>query len=227
MSFQSFLTAAAFAINAARQDHLATLGLPLNNRSVLEVGAGIGLHTPFFLDRGCTVTVTDGRSENVAEAARRLPQCVCMTMDLDPPESDLFCGQYDVIYCYGLLYHLHHPEEALRWMASSNTDFIVLETIVDPALGSVLTQVEDPVGGNQSIKQNGCRPTRQWVLDMLQKYWGYSYITTTQPNNPDFPLNWSRINPAADSRAIFVGSKTPISNRLLSPTLVQLHHKAE
>lgn len=31
--------------NARRQEHLATLGLDLGNKSVLEVGAGIGDHT--------------------------------------------------------------------------------------------------------------------------------------------------------------------------------------
>jgi hypothetical protein len=225
MSFQCFLTAAALAINAARQDHLASLDLPLENRSVLEVGAGIGLHTPFFLNRGCEVLVTDGRPENVAEAARRLPLCSCQVLDVDPPAPGLTAGPFDVIYCYGLLYHLHHPEEALRWMASSNTDFIVLETIVDPGLGSYLNLVQDPDGKNQSIKQTGCRPTRQWVLDMLKKYWGHGYIAKTQPKDPDFPLNWDQTEPLRNTRAIFVGSKTPLAHPLLSPKPVQYHRQ--
>lgn len=45
--------------NARRQEHLATLGLDLGNKSVLEVGAGIGDHTQFFLDRGCKVLCTE------------------------------------------------------------------------------------------------------------------------------------------------------------------------
>ena len=36
--------------NQRRQEHLATLGLPLAGRSVIEMGAGIGDHTEFFLD---------------------------------------------------------------------------------------------------------------------------------------------------------------------------------
>lgn len=60
-------------INQRRLEHLATLPLPLAERSVLEVGAGIGDHTSFFIDRGCTVTITDAREENLAIVGRRLP----------------------------------------------------------------------------------------------------------------------------------------------------------
>src|SRR5207344_1132901 len=64
--FSVFLAPGAEAINRARQQHLASLGLDLAGKNVLEVGAGIGLHTPFFLERGCDVTVTDGRSASLA-----------------------------------------------------------------------------------------------------------------------------------------------------------------
>ena len=69
--YDVFLTPQAFAINEARQAHLASLGLDLAGKSVLEVGAGIGLHTEFFESRGCTVVCTDGNPTNVAEIRRR------------------------------------------------------------------------------------------------------------------------------------------------------------
>ena len=50
--------------NCRRQEHLATLGLELDSKSVLELGAGVGDHTTFFLDRGCTVTSVKPRIEN-------------------------------------------------------------------------------------------------------------------------------------------------------------------
>src|SRR4051794_500326 len=81
--FAVFLAPNAEAINRARQQHLASLGLDLDGKKVLEVGAGIGLHTPFFLERGCQVTVTDGRPENVAEIARRLPQVRTAVVDME------------------------------------------------------------------------------------------------------------------------------------------------
>ena len=53
--FSVFLEPEAPRINHARQDHLAALGLDLQAKRVLEVGAGIGLHTEFFEKRGCEV----------------------------------------------------------------------------------------------------------------------------------------------------------------------------
>jgi len=53
-------------MNARRLEHLAGLGLPIAGRDVLEVGAGIGDLTSFFLDRGCSVTAIEPRPENRA-----------------------------------------------------------------------------------------------------------------------------------------------------------------
>ena len=53
--------------------HLASLGLSLEGRRVLEVGAGVGHLSGFFLERGCDLVVTEGRPENVAELRRRFP----------------------------------------------------------------------------------------------------------------------------------------------------------
>jgi hypothetical protein len=47
--------------NQARLKHLASLGLPIGGRTVLEVGAGPGDDTAFYLERGCRVTA-NGRA---------------------------------------------------------------------------------------------------------------------------------------------------------------------
>ena len=51
-----FDTPEALEINRARQDHLASLGLDLERKTVLEVGSGVGRHTAFFEKLGCTCT---------------------------------------------------------------------------------------------------------------------------------------------------------------------------
>src|ERR1700682_5619401 len=69
---QHFHSSSYLRHNASRQEHLATLGLDLNNKSVLEVGAGIGDHTTFFLDRGCEVLCTAPRGCSGRSRGRRI-----------------------------------------------------------------------------------------------------------------------------------------------------------
>src|SRR6187431_2183710 len=70
---ESFDTDAALDLNAARLAHLASLDLPIDGRTVLEIGAGVGHLTDFFLNRGCSIVVTEARTENVDTLRRRLP----------------------------------------------------------------------------------------------------------------------------------------------------------
>jgi len=55
-------------------------------RDAGEVGAGIGDHTSFFLDRGCSVITTEGRPENLELLRQRYPQLDVRLLDLDNPE---------------------------------------------------------------------------------------------------------------------------------------------
>ena len=73
MSFDNFTSEHYQRHNRRRQEHLATLGLDLSGRRVLEIGAGIGDHTGFFVDRGCNITSTDGRPDCVTALGNRFP----------------------------------------------------------------------------------------------------------------------------------------------------------
>ena len=216
--FSVFLAPNAHSINQARQSHLASLGLDLKGKSVLEVGAGIGLHTPFFLERGCTVTVTDGRAENVAEIARRHPGVKTAIVDLEQ-DSPIELGRFDVIYCYGLLYHLSNPQRALARLADVCDGQLLLETAVSPGTHDELLLVRDPDAFNQAISGIGCRPTRLWILNRLKSLFGYGYIPRTQPDHVDFPADWVHTPIQTMHRSIFVGSRTPLALPTLTDTV--------
>ena len=208
--FSVFLAPNAHAINRARQSHLGSLRLDLEGKTVLEVGAGIGLHTPFFLERGCTVTVTDGRAENVAEIQRRHPGVKTAVVDLEQ-DRPIELGRFDVIYCYGLLYHLSNPQRALARLADVCDGQLLLETAVSPGTHDELLLVRDPDAFNQAISGIGCRPTRLWILNRLKSLFGYGYIPRTQPDHVDFPSDWVHTPIQTMHRSIFVGSRTPLS----------------
>src|ERR1700733_6970757 len=73
--------------NRARLSHLASLGLPLAGRQVLEVGCGPGDHTGFYLERGCAVFSVDARQECIEAVQARYPQVDTAQVDLNRPDA--------------------------------------------------------------------------------------------------------------------------------------------
>jgi FkbM family methyltransferase len=223
-SFDVFLTPEALAINEARLCHLASLGLDLKNKRVLEVGGGIGLHTCFFESQGCDVLFTEARAENLEEAKRRYPHRKTALVNLDADSDLSSLGRFDVVYCYGTLYHLTNPSNALRRLAAICDGVILLETCVTPGDEEELHPEAEPASvANQAFTGMGCRPTRSWVMSELRRYMGFAYQTVTQPNHHDFEQNW--IAPAERKlyRAVFVGAKSRLTSSQLSesPCLLQ------
>ena len=206
--------------NQRRQEHLASLGLPLARRRVLELGAGIGDHTTFFLDRECEICVTDGRAENVEFLRKRYHWMRVEMIDLEQPLT--FKEPFEVVYAYGLLYHLSDPASAIAKMASLCTDLLLLETCVSPGDGLAINPVsENQVDPSQSVTGTGCRPTRPWIMQTLREHFPHAYVTTTQPWHPEFPLNWDAPPTDGLTRSVFVASRRPLSMPTLSATLPQ------
>src|SRR5215472_16874728 len=150
-AFTAFLDPEAQWINRARQVHLASLGLDLQAKRVLEVGAGIGLHTAFFEERGCEVLSTDANPINVAEMLRVYPHRKIGLLDLDRHKALSDLGSFDIVYFYGVLYHLSDPEGALARLAEICDGQILVETIVVLGEHLELHRVAEPLLPNQSV----------------------------------------------------------------------------
>jgi hypothetical protein len=220
----AFQSSEYMRINQRRLEHLATLGLPLANSSVLEVGAGIGDHTTFFLDRGCQVITSDGRDENVAILRRRYPSLDVRKLDLDHPGD--FVAEAEIVYCYGLLYHLQRPEIGLSVLQRSCRRLLLLETCVSLGDDSRIVFVEEPAENpSQALGAVGCRPTRRWVYEQLKDRFAHVYIPRTQPWHEQFPADWTS---GADglTRAVFVASTQALENDLLVNELLEQQARA-
>jgi len=176
-------------LNARRLEHLTSLDLPIAGRSVLEVGAGVGDLTGYFVDRGCRVVATDARLENVAALRDEKPHVDARILDLDDPDP-AFDLSADIVFCYGLLYHLARPAEALAFLRGRCSGMLLLESWVSPASGVSLNPVAETKSSvTQAFGGSGCRPTRAWVLAELGRSFPHVYATTTQPWCGDFPLD--------------------------------------
>jgi SAM-dependent methyltransferase len=210
--------------NCRRQEHLASLRLDLRGKSVLELGAGVGDHTTFFLDRDCTVVSVEARAENCALFAagmqdlqlagyRKVTQARLVRGRIELL-NDLISEQFDIVYCYGLLYHLADPKPALEMMATRCREMLLLETCVSfgnhESLNAVVESQADPT---QSFEGRGCRPTRPWVFNHLKSLFPFVYLPLTQPAHEEFPVNWTPPYPQQLLvRAVFIAARRAIEN---------------
>lgn len=213
--------------NARRLEHLASLGIPVTGKTVLEVGAGIGDHSHYYMDRNCKITITEVRTENLNYLRARYPNHDIQLFDLEQPNE--FAGSFDVVHCYGLLYHISNPRQALACLSRLCSGVLLLETCVSFGDRSEINPVkEDAARFTQANSGTGCRPTRIWLFEYLKSLFEFVYIPSTQPNHEEFPLDWT--NPAAHaaglSRCVFIASRDSIENPLLSPSLLdrQIRH---
>jgi hypothetical protein len=211
--------------NARRLEFLASLRLPLAGRTVLELGAGVGDHTEFFLDRSCIVTAVEARSTAVDVMRSRfkgLDTATVVERDLDPP-GDPLPGSFDVVMCLGLLYHVAHPHELVTWAAAHAADLLVIETIVSPAPdGDPEVVGEDARLPGASTHGTGCRVTRQWLWSLLSASMPYVYGTRAQVPHYEFPTDWQTCGPGT-TRTILIASRRALTDEALTSALPDEH----
>ena len=219
---EAFDNAEAIEINRARLAHLESLGLPLEGKRVLDVGCGVGHLAQFFVAKGCKIACLDARLENIDELHQRYSTLEAYVANVET-ESLLRLGTFDIIFAYGLLYHLENPLVALRNMASVSRELLLLETMICDSQLPVLRFEDESSAFNQALHGLACRPSPSWVVQALNRIgFQFIYAPDKPPNHRDFQiewrnnLDWWRENHPL--RCVFVASRTELHN----PRLVQL-----
>jgi hypothetical protein len=208
-------------INIARLSHLSSLKLDLYGKNVLELGAGIGDHTLFYLYQNCKVLPIEGRSELTAFIRKRF-EIEVKQIDLEENcEALSLENGFDIVHCYGLLYHLNNPASLLE-ASSKCGKMLILETCVssDYALDDINLIKEDVRNHSQALHGVGCRPKREWLWNKLSSLYPYVYAPVTQPNHEQFPIDWSIDFPINQlQRSIFIASHGSIKSSMLTELL--------
>ena len=202
------------AITRARLDHLKGLGLPVDGKSVIDVGCGTGRLSEFFAQRGCNVTCVDGRAENIEQLRASYPGRRAAVVDV---ESDALLeqGSFQVVFCYGLLYHLAEPWGFLQRAGRLAGELLLLETCVADAEEPMLSLVRDPDDPTMALRAVGSRPSPAYIAAALRSA-GFPHLLhpRTAPDHPDF--SWERRGDGAifrdghALRQVFVASREPL-----------------
>ena len=213
---QGFRTPQYVALNEARLAHadalLGCMAYPCAGKRVLELGAGIGDHTQFWLDRGCEMVVTEPRAENLEALRERFPRLDIRALDLD--HDDLPVDKFDIVYAFGVLHHLNDPARAIAAIAHACTDIALIETCVSFGEEADIHAVSEPLDDpTQAVSGHGCRPTRRWIFDMLKQHFEHVYQPSFQPTHDEFPTDWSDPSSARAPlrRTTFIASRRPLA----------------
>ena len=181
----------ALAINRARMDHLDSLELQFQDRSVLDAGCGVGHLAQFFVQRGCRVVCVDGRQENIERLQVLYPGLEAHVANVETDRLSRY-GKFDVVLSYGLLYHLENPVAGLRNLADACAEILLIETVVSDHHLPLLRLEDEPCETpNQTLQTFGSRPTPAFVALLLKRLgFPFVYGPTEPPAHPDFQFEW-------------------------------------
>lgn len=158
-------------INNVRLQHLASLDLQLENKTILELGSGPGDITDFLIKQGAYVTSIDARIESIQAARKKYQSSGRWNGFVYNLETEICPSSvnYDIILAYGMLYHLSSPRKFIKRIAAMNTSLFLMETCVTPELSKSKSKHlsgilgEDRTNGTQALNGTGCRALRDWL----------------------------------------------------------------
>ena len=210
----------ALEINKRRIEHLDSLNLNFNNKTVLETGCGgRGDITKYLLSKNAIVTVNDYRMDNIISLLEYVHKILDYnTWDLN--KTLPLDKKFDIIVCYGTLYHLDKPEVAILNLSQLCNEFMVLSTCTNGKNDETVNITHENMSNNQAGNGMGCRPGRLFLYNTLRQNFKYVYLIKTQPNHHEFPLNFPPITYSLNARNVFIGSHIKLENELLVEELI-------
>jgi SAM-dependent methyltransferase len=181
---------------------------PLGLHTALDVGCGLGYFSGLLRSFALDVTAVDGRPENTQEAARRNPGVKFRTYNAEDPAIRTL-GTFDLVFCFGLLYHLENPLLAIRHLHSMARQLVLLEAVVFPGDEPVMALVDEVSTEDQGLGHFAFYPTEACLVKMLYRAgFPHVYRLAKMPDHSEY-------HSSANSRKIrtmLSASRMPISS---------------
>jgi FkbM family methyltransferase len=158
--------------------------LELSN--AVDAGCGVGFFSQTLEECGLNVCGFDGRGENVAEARRRFPHIPFEQGDIEE-RAILQLGRFDLVLCFGLLYHLENPMLAIRHLRGLTEKCLLLESMCLPEEKPSMLLREEPRQEDQSLSDVACYASEVSLVKMLYRAgFGMVYRVIPLPDHEDF-----------------------------------------
>jgi tRNA (mo5U34)-methyltransferase len=205
------------ALNASRGAVVSTLLSelmgPLSLQTAVDVGCGLGYFSGLLKSLNLDVTGVDGRRQNVEEAERRFPGIDFKHCDAQDTALRAL-GKFDLVLCFGLLYHLENPLLTVRHLRSMATKLLLVEGVIFPGEEPIMALVDEGATEDQGLNHFAFYPTEACLVKMLYRS-GFPnvYALVSQPNHPEYHSEKS----SRRIRTVLAASLEPLNSRLLRP----------
>lgn len=183
----------------------------LGLRSALDLGCGVGHFSAMLRDLGLQVTAADARSANIEEARSRHPGINFQVADAEDP-SLATLGTFDLVVCFGLLYHLENPMRAIRNLRALAGKLLLLESMSLPEEQPFLLLRDEPPGEDQSLRAVSCYPSEGAIVKMSYRA-GFPHVYRFKelPDHEDFRAGVGR----AQARTVIAASMSALHSPLI------------
>ncbi len=194
------------------RDFLAKVQPQIAAGSALDVGCGVGDFSKFLAVLGFRVSAVDGREENVIEAKKRHPEISYRTANVEElPVAEM--GIFDLVLCFGLLYHLENPFRAIRNLYSLTGKILLIETMCVPGSETTMELLDEGQAEDQGLNYVAFYPSETAIIKMLYRA-GFPYVYRFVP----LPVDelYTKTVWRKQLRTLLAASRSPVS----APNLV-------
>lgn len=202
-------------INQARlnflKQWLPTLVTSVGLKNALDVGCGIGFFSRYLASLGLDVMSFDARPENISVAKTRNPDIKFFVEDIEN-QTVKKLGSFDLILCFGLLYHLENPFSAVRNLHALTRKILLIESMVTPSSFPSGRFVDEGVSQDQSTNYIALVPSEIGMVKMLYSSgFRYVYVSKIMPDHEHFHESFQLHR----KRTIILASKVPLNASFL------------
>jgi 2-polyprenyl-3-methyl-5-hydroxy-6-metoxy-1,4-benzoquinol methylase len=193
-------------------------GGSLEGKRVLDLGCNAGFWSLQAIEAGADFVMgVDGREMHKEQAdfvfevkgvdKSRYQFIVGNVYDVDYKKY----GQFDVVFCFGLLYHLAKPMRLFELMSEINKDIFIIDTGIIRMPGSFLKYKQEKMTDPRATMEYELvsSPTKEAVRDMLQTV-GYKAVCL----KPEFRDWRGSKRYEIGMRRAFIGAKQSDLSRL-------------